>query len=286
MSRIAAYLLIAMASAGAIVMARKNADIMVSYEYRFPAFGGGERTEKMTLLANAEESKYFNDLSLWIDSLQSTPEGKARYEEIIRANCLVRHPDGYDYWDFTKGPVKKVYTFIFNNSAEEKLAVYDRWGDETMFYTEPSGEIEWSLNPDSTAIVVGYDCLMAETDYHGRHWKVWFAPEIPVGFGPWKLRGLPGLILKAEADGGFSFLATGLQATERLISPIYSPDDYKATERLKALANHEYFVNNQEAIIKAQNGGEGKISYQDENGNAIEQPEYDGRKLSLEPDYK
>lgn len=269
-----------------MVMGQRKADVIVGYESKYPAFGGGERTIRMTLLANAAESKYFNDLSLWVDSLQATPEGKAKYEEIMRANCLVRHPDGYDYWDFTKGPVKKTFTYVFNNVADGELTVYDQWGNETMFYAEPTDEMEWSVNADSVANVIGYDCVMAESDYHGRHWKAWFAPEIPIGCGPWKLRGLPGLILKAEADGGFSFVATGLEETSREMTPIYSPEDYKKTDRKKALAVHEHFLNNQESIIKAQNGGEGKVTYQDEDGNAILPPKYDGRKLSLEPDYK
>ena len=84
-------------------MAQNKADIIVSYDFKTPCASGGERINKMTLLANSAESKYFNDISLWTDSLESTPEGKAKYDEIIRANCLVKDPEGYEYWDLTKG---------------------------------------------------------------------------------------------------------------------------------------------------------------------------------------
>ena len=266
--------------------AQEKADIIVSYDVKAPRVSGGECINKMTLLANSNGSKYFNDLSLWTDSLESTPEGKAKLNEIIRANCLVKDPEGYEYWDLTRGPVKNIFTYIFNNVADESLTHYDKWGDDLMYYTEPSTEIQWTLEPDSVATVLGYECQMAEADYHGRKWKAWFTTDLPLPFGPWKLRSLPGLIIKAEADGGFAFVATGLQGTDRIISPIYSPDEYRKTERKKAQADHEYFENNLEAILKAQNGGLAKITYSDSDGNGIAPPVFDARKHSLEPDYK
>lgn len=270
----------------AIAAMAQTADIEVRYEYTRPSLSGGSYTNKMTLLANSAGSKYFNDISLWTDSLESTPEGKAKLDEIIRANCLVQSPEGYEYWDLTKGPVKNIYTYVFNNNSDNTLTIYDQWGDELRFYTEPSDEMQWTLLPDSTNLILGYDCNLAESYYHGRHWKAWFAPEIPLCFGPWKLHGLPGLILKAEADGGFSFHATGLQHSDRIMSPMYSAEEYKKTDRRKAQADNEYFINNQEAILKAQNGGMAKITYSDDDGNEIAAPVYEAAKHSLEPDYK
>ena len=270
----------------AIAAMAQTADIEVRYEYTRPSLSGGSYTNKMTLLANSAGSKYFNDISLWTDSLESTPEGKAKLDEIIRANCLVQSPEGYEYWDLTKGPVKNIYTYVFNNNSDNTLTIYDQWGDELRFYTEPSDEMQWTLLPDSTNVILGYDCNLAESYYHGRHWKAWFAPEIPLCFGPWKLQGLPGLILKAEADGGFSFHATGLQHSDRIMSPMYSAEEYKKTDRRKAQADNEYFINNQEAILKAQNGGMAKITYSDDDGNEIAAPVYEAAKHSLEPDYK
>ncbi|MDE6681587.1 MAG: GLPGLI family protein, partial [Muribaculaceae bacterium] len=113
----------------------------------------------------------------------------------------------------------------------------------------------------------------------------WFTPDIPLAYGPWKLHGLPGLILKAEADGGFTFTATGLQKTDRLITPMYSAGDYIKTERKKALADNEYFINNMEAILKAKFSNLGSVTYHDDEGNTVS-PVFDGWKDSLEPDYK
>lgn len=109
--------------------------------------------------------------------------------------------------------------------------------------------------------------------------------ELPRSFGPWKLHGLPGLILKADANGGFSFAATGLERTDRIMTSMYMKGDYSKVDRKEALKNAEYFANNEESILNAQ-GQNVKIYSVDENGNKVEVPKYDGLKHSLEPDYK
>lgn len=268
-----------------VAMAQTKADIIVGYECTNPNIRGQLVTSKMSLLASPTEAKYFNGLSLWVDSLKSTPEGKAQYMEILKKACMTVEPDGSTSWDLRKGPTKKSYTYVFTNLADETLTHYGKYGEDLGYYTEPLSEMQWTMAEDSTANVLGYECVMAECDYHGRHWKAWFTPEIPMSFGPWKLHGLPGLILKAEANGGFSFVATGLEQTDRAMSPMYLKGDYSKVDRKKALENAEYYINNAESIMNAQ-GQSVKIYSVDENGNKIESPKYDGVRHSLEPDYK
>ena len=43
-------------------------------------------------------------------------------------------------------------------------------------------------------------CNSAYLTFRGRNFNVWYAPEIPSQFGPWKFYGLPGLITKIETD--------------------------------------------------------------------------------------
>lgn len=265
--------------------AQEKADIIVSFDYVKPGKSGKEITTKMTLLASAAGSKYFNDLSLWVDSLKSTPGGVAKYKEIMEKACMTFEPDGSVSWDMTKGPYKSVYTYVFNNSAEGTLSCYDKFGEDAGYYTEPLSEMQWTVKEDFTANMLGYECVMAESDYHGRHWKAWFAPEIPLPFGPWKLRGLPGLILQAEADGGFSLTATGIEHTDREMTPMYFVKEYTKVDRKKALADAEYFVNNEASILNAQ-GQRVEIYSVDENGNKIPVPKFDGIRHSIEPDYK
>ena len=278
-------ILTAMCFVAIAATAQEKADILVSYECVSQNKMMKPVTSKMSLLASTTKAKWFNDLSLWVDSLNSTPEGKAKYMDILKKACMTVEPDGSTTWDLSKGPSKKVYTYVFTNLADKELTLYNMFGEDQGYYTEPIDEMSWEIVEDSTKIVLGYECIMAESDYHGRHWKAWFTPEIPLSFGPWKLRGCPGLVLEADANGGFSFVATGLQRTDRIITPMYLPEDYSKVDRLKALADAEYFNNNEESIMNAQ-GQSVKIYMLDDNGNKIEVPKYDGLKHSLEPDYK
>lgn len=64
-------------------------------------------------------------------------------------------------------------------------------------YNECATTPKWRMLDESNTIS-GYVCHAAETNYSGRKWKVWFTPAVPTDAGPWKLFGLPGLILRAE----------------------------------------------------------------------------------------
>ncbi len=87
-----------------------------------------------------------------------------------------------------------------------------------LSYEEPLPRFNWQIT-DEKEEVLGYSCRKATTSYGGREWTVFFTTEIPVSLGPWKLSGLPGLILKAE-DGKkqYVFECAGIQQVQE---PIY-----------------------------------------------------------------
>ena len=61
---------------------------------------------------------------------------------------------------------------------------------------------EWTIFNDSIKSIENLTCLMAKGSVRGRNYTVWFTPDIPVSAGPWKLWGLPGLIVDASSDDG------------------------------------------------------------------------------------
>ena len=71
--------------------------------------------------------------------------------------------------------------------------------------------MQWSLTGEAEQ-VGDYQCQKAVTSFGGREWTAWFCPDIPVDGGPYKFRGLPGLILKVEdSEKHFSWTMTGIE---------------------------------------------------------------------------
>lgn len=70
---------------------------------------------------------------------------------------------------------------------------------------EPIEKISWKTTTD-TENILQYKCFKAIAKFKGREWIAWFTTDIPIKTGPWKLSGLPGLILKAyDAENHFTF---------------------------------------------------------------------------------
>ena len=100
---------------------------------------------------------------------------------------------------------------IFKNHPKGKVSTTDRLGLTNILCEEDNERPEWQLHPD-TMIILSYPCQKATCRFKGRDYTVWYTMDIPVSDGPWKLHGLPGLILKAEdSRRHFSFTCTGLE---------------------------------------------------------------------------
>ena len=242
-------------------IAQNKADIEVTYTAMSPNFKNGKVDVKnqYVLLANATESKFYSPITEYIDSLNSTPEGVAQWQEMTRGAYLSGNMD--------KIPRKDGSYYVVKSISDNTLRYYDSAGIDKFVYEETPEEWTWEIS-NSTKNILGYECVKATTDFHGRKWTGWFSPEIPVSNGPWKLGGLPGVILEASTDDDkYSFVATGIQQTSKIIVPVYLADDYEKTDRKSFLKAKRAFLDNPLGSLNAQMGG--AITISDNSGKPI-----------------
>lgn len=92
------------------------------------------------------------------------------------------------------------------------LPVYDQY-----YKYEDKEKIKWEIG-DSMSSIDSLSVRLAQTSFRGRDWTVWFTDEIPIPEGPYKFKGLPGLILIAHSgDGDYEFVFQGLKLNDEEI---------------------------------------------------------------------
>ncbi|MCI6643046.1 MAG: GLPGLI family protein [Bacteroidales bacterium] len=89
----------------------------------------------------------------------------------------------------------------WQNYPEGKMTSVETIPPYRYLTTEKIVEASWNLQTERDTIC-GLPCQKATGTYGGRAWTVWFAESLPTRFGPWRLGGLPGLIVRAVSDDG------------------------------------------------------------------------------------
>lgn len=84
-----------------------------------------------------------------------------------------------------------------NYPSDGETSFLDKLASNNYLCIEKVEVPTWEIIPDSSTSIIGYKCQLAKASFKGRTWFAWYAEDIPVSEGPWKLCGLPGLVLRA-----------------------------------------------------------------------------------------
>jgi GLPGLI family protein len=141
-------------------------------------------TENMVLLLGKSASAYRS-----YDGLVADQQFKKAYAEAVASS-----PDGRVMINRRGVGSDAEY---FQYPGEQKLFTKDNLMMGAYLIQGALPAIDWAIGSD-TATFGGLHCQKATGHFGGRDYIVWFCPDLPVHAGPWKLNGLPGVIVDAQ----------------------------------------------------------------------------------------
>lgn len=160
------------------------------YEYKFISDSTNiddVKTEMMFLDTTKDGSKYYSYTVFNSDSIM-----KVDLEKQLAATGSINVKS-----DMQKGSVRYSVTKTY---PDYKINLHRRLGMDAYNISDDR-KINWKILSDKEKIGE-WNAQKAEADFAGRHWTAWFSTEIPIQDGPYKFRGLPGLIVKIEDKTG------------------------------------------------------------------------------------
>lgn len=148
------------------------------------------------------------------------------------------------------GTPKTQFKYIIVKKAGSNLVAsyYDYTTFKFIVDKEPV-DFEWELQDDSKEIL-GYKCRAASTMFKGRKYIAYFTDQIPLSEGPYKFKGLPGLILEIyDAKKQYHFLAiSALNLRDKYDYNLSRSEGYKTISR-KELKDFEKKIKEKPSLI-------------------------------------
>ena len=183
--------------------------------------------------------------------------------EVLKRNGTEFSGNNATSWKLYKNyPIAGQYAYI-DKVMSDKYACMEK-------VEEPA----WQLVPDSTATIMGHQCNMAEADFRGRKWRAWYAGDIPLSEGPWKLCGLPGLILRAsDTEQQYRFEIAGIRNGRANEYILYTGKNHEKISKKSLNTMYERYHGDKLAYMRSLYPN-AKITIQDKNGNSIHKTPY------------
>lgn len=198
-------------------------------------------------------SKCYSYYTYQSDSLKATKDGAIVWRKLFM-DAISKAGSGIP----KNFPYKRLRCVVYKNLPAGKMTVTDGVSTQDFVYEDTLNACQWQIE-DSSKVVLGYQCQKATCNFRGRHWTAWFASDVPVSDGPWKLGGLPGLIMEAYDRGNqLYFLITGMQKVndEPIIQDQSSGRNpkFEKTTRIQLLKATKNYLMNINGYLEAETG--------------------------------
>jgi GLPGLI family protein len=123
---------------------------------------------------------------------------------------------------------------LYKNYSSGRLLEEASLEDKKYIIGDSIKSLPWKLS-DETSTLLGHACKKATaTTLNGSQVTAWYSTDIPVPIGPDKFSGLPGAILRLDAD------SSGVIYTATQLLPATNPKELKAPTGGKAIARSDF----------------------------------------------
>lgn len=157
--------------------------------------------------------------------------------------------------------------YILKNYPQASQQTVDCYSLEIFQYQEPMGQA-WELAEGDT-IVLDHTCHKAVCRYHGKEWTAYYTTDIPIADGPWKLCGLPGLIMRAY-DGAHEFIFNCIGIQQNVGDKLFMREGKRHIMKPKeAQRLVEQIDENPDSYYEAKEGAIGEMRIYDDKGKEM-----------------
>ncbi len=144
-------------------------------------------TENMVLYLGKTTSEYRST-----DRVKSDSILKEQIEQISKTF------DGHTINLGVPGMKRGSGTIIYKDNVNRQMQRVENFNRNYLIDDSMPG-INWNISTE-TKNISELNCQKATATFKGRNYTAWFAAQLPYNDGPWKLCGLPGLIVEAYDD--------------------------------------------------------------------------------------
>lgn len=148
--------------------------------------------------------------------------------------------------------IKGGVTIDFRNTPKAKYPLGVKMESDVMtFYETFNGDSYkianekmpvWKISKE-TKTIRNWKSQKATTEYDGRRWIAWFSSEFPISEGPYKFKGLPGLVTEIYDDANnFHFSLEAVMKVDKDFFPFIYKDAIPVNKEKLKKAYHNYLL--------------------------------------------
>lgn len=228
-------------------------NIKITYEYKL-RLGDSIVAQNVTLYREPGTSYFFSNAKYDTDSILS-----AREKQEIETGQRM---------SFKNLPNDEVVYFLKKNS-DSTINFYSNEFEKNLEYMEYD-TFDWIISSSETKTFMNFTLNKATLHKYGKDFIAWYCPEIPISDGPYKFRGLPGLIFEIfDINENHHFTLTAIEKAHIDTSLLFRKQKFLPVTKEKYISFRDQFKKDPFQKMKSLIASTGINEIQGKNGNTI-----------------